>query len=1350
MLPALAGRPAMVEPAGAMSGSKLSEAKLMEWQGHMGRMNFWSYTHNELYVLDPWVGKRPRIATHGLTGYAVVRNLGNASLVFSGLARLHLCRERPCGYRYDNRVPPYDAHGRVARLHGPDDGGAGEPMAAAMMVAQVSHCLPLEDLAAVLAVPPALESGAESAEPVESAQLPRVAGDMPLDPGELPLNGGTALAPSEPGHHDGVDTAEWLSCPPLAPEIAPSEPEHRPGGDATLERGQDVGAVLPFGLTQGKREALLWCLEDECATWRKPFTDVPPYVFVLWALHYETRVVMHFGEEATDLVKLWAPWAVPAHDWETWCSRPAAHVLATSVTADPESDSRYLVWPVMHQRANHWHIAAEVGGELPGPHRACGGFLCGDPAEVCVGPLLKDLQAKGLVPLPTACDGDCGIDVMLYWLGRRRTDLAKQELRTWCADSAWDRRKDDRFLMLFDSCVLPDWLSKLERLQVEVRAPLPAVAEAEGGLPPRVLAAVSWALSEVRAVGEDELIALAGALTAEEQDYWVKAFNEEGCGSAVAKTRSKVAQQRWKGKYRAYNVHQMVRHAKAYGAWKKSGSGGKARRGDLVAFLESRGLSVDKPFKVAFGRMVSKIASGTALEQVRPLSGRRRLWGRQGVHLIKAPGLRRALFEWFCQVRSLCKGRMPLQALDMKAQAIRRECIQEALRLQARPQVPVISKSWLARFRQEYSISLRSPNRRWKVPRRVLLDRLCCMWSNVIRLRTLALVKLGYDLEGDNFDQKPFHLNEAGSKGAKTLSVKGEPIVAIKELVAQTRERWTANTWVTSRMTTALAGPPMEVLFKGGDRILQSLHECISDGGYRSMFAQTSNSGSYRKEHVLTFLERALPAVRAADGDTQWRLLFCDRYRAHEGDAIQRLAWRHRFVIVFHGGGTTGVTQVNDTHLHGHLSKAYQELEMAEAFMQLAVEPGACPKRDRAACVRDLASVWRRPDIHIAALAGWKQNCILIALDGSEDRLASSEVKAFWEELGMDKIRQRIIEEVCSECEAGRLEWSFEVVYSLLEDFREAGFLDWYEEGQEDEGDLVGDEPLGEVPWDDGDCASLEGERVAVEHNSPHEPLDDAQEKEVQHHASRLRALEEAKAILPADARIEKVFGAVKRSWDREASGRNQTDAKVARAVRNRQDFHRGCAEQLQAELDRRRKERETQAVALAEVQKKVEVAVTEMRRQEAALEVAGRRSAELAAASKRRAALRGVAVGFNAAELGQGKPRGGGERCRRARIDLVQRVAAVGNELSADIQGRLPQWLQRWDTQGVIQYGMAWGSVVRDQMVKVIGELTGGDGDAFRRWHRYWHCRWRLDRDEVSVPAAPGAPGAGAGVGAP
>lgn len=291
----------------------------------------------------------------------------------------------------------------------------------------------------------------------------------------------------------------------------------------------------------------------------------------------------------------------------------------------------------------------------------------------------------------------------------------------------------------------------------------------------------------------------------------------------------------------------------------------------------------------------------------------------------------------------------------------------------------------------------------------------------------------------------------------------------------------------------------------------------------------------------------------------------------------------------------------------------------------------------------------------------------------------------------------------------------------------------------------MGEEPLGEVPWDDGDGPSPEGEPVERAADAQDEPLDAAQQAEVQQHASRLRALEDAKAILPPDARIEKVLSQVKRSWDREACGRNQSDAAVARAVRRRADFQRGCAEQLQAELDRRRKEREAQSTALAEVQRKVEAAVQEMRRQEMALQAAGRRSEELDAASRRRSALKAVAIGFNANELGQGRPRGGGERCRRARIQLVERVAAIGDPLAVDIAGRLPRWLARWDGQGVIQHGAAWGSEVIRQMVEVVKQLTDGDGGAFRAWHGYWQRRWRLNVDEVVVPATAGSSGAGA-----
>jgi len=63
------------------------------------------------------------------------------------------------------------------------------------------------------------------------------------------------------------------------------------------------------------------------------------------------------------------------------------------------------------------------------------------------------------------------------------------------------------------------------------------------------------------------------------------------------------------------------------------------------------------------------------------------------------------------------------------------------------------------------------------------------MWPNTLRLRVAASVLLGYDLAAGGFDQMPFHMNEAGSKGAKTVATRGVREVSLKELHDAARER---------------------------------------------------------------------------------------------------------------------------------------------------------------------------------------------------------------------------------------------------------------------------------------------------------------------------------------------------------------------------------------------------------------------------------------------------------------------------------------------------------------------------------------------------------------------------------
>ena len=80
---------------------------------------------------------------------------------------------------------------------------------------------------------------------------------------------------------------------------------------------------------------------------------------------------------------------------------------------------------------------------------------------------------------------------------------------------------------------------------------------------------------------------------------------------------------------------------------------------------------------------------------------------------------------------------------------------------------------WLLRWRKEYQVSLRLPNRRWKVKRWILLEGLIITWLNVFRLRRLCALAFGYDPAIEGFDQKPMHFNESGSHMRKTLAWKG-------------------------------------------------------------------------------------------------------------------------------------------------------------------------------------------------------------------------------------------------------------------------------------------------------------------------------------------------------------------------------------------------------------------------------------------------------------------------------------------------------------------------------------------------------------------------------------------------
>ena len=154
------------------------------------------------------------------------------------------------------------------------------------------------------------------------------------------------------------------------------------------------------------------------------------------------------------------------------------------------------------------------------------------------------------------------------------------------------------------------------------------------------------------------------------------------------------------------------------------------------------------------------------------------------------------------------------------------------------------------------------------------------------------------------------------------LHLVGENHVSLKENCAAVRQRVSVMTMVTSVPEEARGSTlPLELVFKGkSKRILKDLRTIPG----MKVTCQYAVKGSYRLEHVLRYLRRHLPLwteEREAAGD--YRLLFLDAYAAHLDVKVIKLAWSRGFLCVYHGGGTTGVAQVNDTHLHGPFERLF-------------------------------------------------------------------------------------------------------------------------------------------------------------------------------------------------------------------------------------------------------------------------------------------------------------------------------------------------------------------------------------------------------------------------------------------
>ena len=99
---------------------------------------------------------------------------------------------------------------------------------------------------------------------------------------------------------------------------------------------------------------------------------------------------------------------------------------------------------------------------------------------------------------------------------------------------------------------------------------------------------------------------------------------------------------------------------------------------------------------------------------------------------------------------------------------------------------------------------------------------------------------------------------------------------------------------------------------------------------------------------------------------------------------LRRLFWPRGYIRLSHGGGTTGVAQVNDTHLHSELSRAYQGLEVTATLCNQEFGPQGCPRRPSEDCMAHLVAARRNERLHLRAAQGHTANLLTTALEGSE------------------------------------------------------------------------------------------------------------------------------------------------------------------------------------------------------------------------------------------------------------------------------------------------------------------------------------------------------------------------------
>jgi hypothetical protein len=343
-------------------------------------------------------------------------------------------------------------------------------------------------------------------------------------------------------------------------------------------------------------------------------------------------------------------------------------------------------------------------------------------------------------------------------------------------------------------------------------------------------------------------------------------------------------------------------------------------------------------------------------------------------------------------------------------------------------------------------------------------------------------------------------------------------------------------------------------------------------------------------------------------------------------------------------------------------------------------------------------------------------------MDGTEDGLVVREMGRLFKELEMDKLRDLIVEDVCTMVEEG-FKWTFDHVYALFEEFPKRGAMDEYKEGQEDEGD----EPIsGAIPHKE-----LEDDEVSEISDTDKFALVDAameldviEDKDVVTACSRGGeveevALEKAQTLALVDSMLARAGSLkdnavtqallkCKNNAQRASVGAKQHDRAVAQAVASLEN----------ARLERVKKQQLFMRRAL-EQQKKGE----EAKSQGALMTETIRKRQDLLRKAEEEAAHEKSSMSalknFTLDMVGHGLAFGGKTQHKRARLELLQRVFKKCPELDGFNRNNYDMFWDNWERmyRGVKgDDGQLYGGLFFSHITEIL-QLNAKNPDALNKF---------------------------------